>query len=312
MDFARFSVDQGMKEPNFFIIGAPKCGTTSLAAWLSGHPNIYIPPKTPASEPHYYSADLNIRRITTKKEYEGLFRKATANHIAVGEASTSYLFSRVAVPQIEVEHLKAKYIAMFRNPVDMAYSFHEEAVFIGGEHIHDFTIAWRLSPERRQARMAKRLCREPRWLDYQLVCRTGEQLQRLLDRVPRDRILLILLDELRENPRKIYLKVLDFLGVQDDGCTDFPVVNSAKERKWPYLRVATRLLGKFTSYSKNQLGLSSYKGFGIIKAIDSWNSRYRIRPPMPRELRSELMEYYRQDILLFARLTGEDTSRWLQ
>ena len=42
--------------PNFFIIGAPKCGTTSLAAWLAEHPAIYM---SQIKEPHYFSSDLN-------------------------------------------------------------------------------------------------------------------------------------------------------------------------------------------------------------------------------------------------------------
>ncbi|MDD9875087.1 MAG: sulfotransferase, partial [Gammaproteobacteria bacterium] len=39
------------KKPNFFIIGAPKCGTTSLDAWLKSHPRIF----TAVKEPNYFN-----------------------------------------------------------------------------------------------------------------------------------------------------------------------------------------------------------------------------------------------------------------
>ena len=40
-----------MNTPNFFILGAPKCGTTSLHNYLNQHPDIYMSYK---KEPHYF------------------------------------------------------------------------------------------------------------------------------------------------------------------------------------------------------------------------------------------------------------------
>ena len=203
-----------MKKPNFFIIGAPKCGTTSLAAWLSEHPNVYM---SPVKEPNFYNADLGNHELT-RREYELLFKKATANHKAVGEASTSYLFSQVAVSRIEQEFAgKVQYIVTVRNPIDMAHSFYEELVVLGYEHIKEFSKAWQLSEERSKGHAVTRLCHEPKLLDYKSVCKLGEQVERLFRIVPRDRVLVLVLDDVKANPRGEYLKVLDFLGVPDDG-----------------------------------------------------------------------------------------------
>jgi len=90
-----------MKKPNFFILGAPKCGTTSLAMWLSEHPNIFM---CPIKEPHYFNTD-GLQRIKTLEQYESLFTDAKPEHVAVGEASTHYLYSKEAVPRI-LENLK--------------------------------------------------------------------------------------------------------------------------------------------------------------------------------------------------------------
>ena len=41
--------------PNFFIVGAPKAGTTSLYEYLKGHPEIYM---SPIKEPDYFSITI--------------------------------------------------------------------------------------------------------------------------------------------------------------------------------------------------------------------------------------------------------------
>jgi len=297
-----------VKKPNFFIIGAPKCGTTSLAAWLSEHPNIYM---SPLKEPHFYNTDLGNCKLT-RREYELLFHGATDKHKAVGEASTSYLFSRVAVPRIEKELPGSRYIVMIRNPVDMAYSFHEELVTLGYEHIKDFAKAWQLSEERAKGRAVTQWCHEPKLLDYKSVCRLGEQLERLFKIVPRERVLVLVLDDVKENPRREYLKVLNFLGVSDDGRTEFPVYNPAKERRWPWLRRAVLAMGRASRSVKKALGIPTVRGTGILNRIDKLNIRYRPRPPMPPELRAEITEYFRDDVLLLSRLLDRDFSTWLK
>ena len=142
------------KKPNFFIIGAPRCGTTSLAKWLGEHPSIFM---SPIKEPFFYSPDVHQPAVLTKDEYEGLFKKAGPQHIAIGEASTSYLFSRVAVPQIEEEYPGARYVVMIRNPIEMVFSLYRLCIVIGEEDITDIEVAWHLSPARREGKVVSRL-----------------------------------------------------------------------------------------------------------------------------------------------------------
>ena len=69
-----------MKNPNFFIIGAPKCGTTSLATWLGSHPQIYF---SPNKEPHYFYSPYGQSMV--EKEYLSLFDAANASHAVCAE-----------------------------------------------------------------------------------------------------------------------------------------------------------------------------------------------------------------------------------
>lgn len=295
------------KMPNFFIIGAPKCGTTSLASWLAEHPNVYM---SPVKEPNFYNADLGKVKIT-RREYEALFSSATDNHHAIGEASTSYLFSRAAVPNIERELPNSRYIVMVRNPMDMAYSFHEQLLFLGFEHVKSFAEAWRLSEERADGRAVTRWCHEPELLDYKSVCRLGEQIERLFATVTRDRVLVIVLDDVKENPRREYVRVLDFLGVDDDCRTDFPIENPAKERRWPGLQRVAQMAGRASVSAKQRLGVPRTKGTGVLTKLSALNTHYRPRPPLPPGLRRELQDYFRDDVLLLSRLLDRDLSEWV-
>ena len=74
-----------MKQPNFFIIGAPKCATTSLDAWLSEHPSVYV---SPLKEPYHFNSDHAGRRTQSVEVYNKVFANAyDPIHLGVGEAS---------------------------------------------------------------------------------------------------------------------------------------------------------------------------------------------------------------------------------
>ena len=75
--------------PNFFIVGAPKCGTTALYAYLRQHPDIFMPE---TKEPNFFGHDIERRRSQrlTEEEYLALFRLA-GDARRVGEASVRYL-----------------------------------------------------------------------------------------------------------------------------------------------------------------------------------------------------------------------------
>jgi len=296
-----------MKQPNFFIIGAPKCGTTSLAAWLAEHPNVYM---SPIKEPFFFSEDIKYRWCTDWNTYQKLFEAATSEELAIGEASTFYLFSRVAVPTIEKKIPNARYIVMVRNPVDMVYSLHEQQLRSLNENIEDFRTAWQLAAERRLGRNVPPGCKDPVLLDYPSWCRLGSQLERLFTLVPRERVLILVLDDLKENARREYLRVLDFLGVPDDGRTEFPVYNPA--RQWRSRRVAgaVRALAKGVARMKYVRGWLPRRSLGLVRRLEKWNTRYRPRPPMPSDLRAELEAYFEEEVQKLEQLLGRAFPHW--
>lgn len=136
--------------PNFFIVGAPKAGTTSLYYYLGQHPQIYV---SPIKEPHFFAAEMRLenfepalrRRIARdtrglaeflcgpmrEKRFDGVVADrenylrlfANANgELAVGEASACYLWLPTAPERIASEIPDARILALLRDPAERAFS----------------------------------------------------------------------------------------------------------------------------------------------------------------------------------------------
>lgn len=296
-----------MRQPNFFILGAPKCGTTSMASWLSGHPEVFV---SPWKEPRYFDRDLRTRFRIRADQYSKLFDGATVKHVAVGEATVWYLFSREAVSNIERELPGSRHIAMVRNPIEMAYALHEQMLVNQTEHIRDFERAWGMSPLRRQGRGARAWVIEPKLIDYQGLCSLGHQLGSVFDVVSRDRVLVVVLDDLRADPRRTYDRVLEFLGVEDDGREDFPVRNPAKQIRW---HSGQRLLVaalKGERVLKSRLGAAPVNST-LLRKLGALNRSPRPRPALSAEMMARLQEYFAPDVAELSRLLQRDFSSWL-
>ena len=289
--------------PEFFIAGGPKCGTTALSEYLRGHPAVFM--STP-KEPHYFCDDFDYYYAPGRRtldHYLRLYDDAGDEHLAVGEASVWYLYSTDAVPNIENTYPDSRYIVCLRNPVEMAYSLHNQMLVNGNESVTDFEEAWRLSGERLAGRNLSRFSREPSHLAYHKVCSLGAQYERLLSRVDGSRVIPILMEDVKADARSQYLRVVEFLGLDDDGRFDFPVFNPAKERRSVLLRKIVMAIGD----AKRTLGIQS--GFGLLNKIDRTNLRYRQRPPLPADIRQQLQQYFREDVAKLGQLLGRDLVR---
>lgn len=292
-----------MKKPIFFIIGAPKCGTTSLAAWLAEHPQIYFSPR---KEPHYFNQD-GLMATASLAEYESLFAEAGPEHVAVGEGSTHYLYSKEAVPRILKYNPEARFIVCLRNPIEMAPALHSERLWQGEEKIRDFRRAWQVQNQRRKGKLIPLTVRkDPDRLQYGAYCRLGEQVDRLYRQVPKNRVLPVLLDDIRDHTRQEYVRILSFLKVSDDGRQVFPILNKAK--RTPSVFIAQLI--KHGALLKKAININ--KSLGLLREIKKKNTVRAPRKELSYELFMELMEYFREDVLRLGRLLNRDLSGWLE
>lgn len=292
-----------IRKPNFFIVGAPKCGTTALSEYLRAHPRIFF---SEPKEPHYFNFDFINRHTKNIDTYMDYFAGANDSHVAVGEGSVFYLRSEVAIPEILKFNPEAKFIVMIRNPLEAVYSFHSEALFSLGELERDFTAAWNLQNDRQAGHNIPAIHPEPKVYLYGELFQIGAQLERLYALVVKDRIKIIVFDDFKSNPDSVYQETLAFLGIENDGRNYFPIINDNK-------RFKSKRLGRITAglyQLKSRLGLSNVR-LGLLARIASGNISRSKRDPLPAELRVRLIEYFSTDVKKLSSLIERDLSHWL-
>lgn len=298
-----FEIADKMKLPNFFLIGAPKCGTTSLAAWLSQHDQVFM--CTP-KEPFFFCTDIAAQRAARSwDEYIRLFDGA-AGVRAVGEASTSYLRSRVAVPTILELLPGARFVVCLRNPVDMVASVHGQMVRGVREDERDLAAALALEPSRRRGERLPPSTQEPADLIYSETCALGSQLARLYEHVDRDRVHLVFMDDLRAEPRRVWRELQAFLGVDDDQRTEFSVENA---RAMPRSVAASRML-RGLHRAKNWVLPGSSLGVGARLSRALERAPTAEETVMPSALRAQLARGFATEIDTLEQLTERDLSAW--
>lgn len=303
-------------KPTFYVIGAPKCGTTSLCQYLSEHPQVFV---TSPKEPGYWSKDipqdpdLGMLRFESVEDYLELYDGATERHLARGEGSTQYLFSAVALSEILRFQQDAKFIAVVRNPIELAYAFHGELLYQCIETEPDFETAWRLQSERALGLKLPKRCWYPGYLQYGNIAMLGKHLQRAFALIPAGQLKVFVYDDFARDTAKIYHEAVDFLGLAEHDRTAFPVNNSAKVHR-------SNVLAHFLIRPPKML-LPAYRltknvawGLGIHKLRSSVLfafTDFAPRKPLPLEFRRELAEYFRDDVRLLGQLLNRDFSNWL-
>ena len=267
-------------KPNFFIVGAPKCGTTALYEYLRPHPNIFMPT---IKEPHFFASDLGIYpTIRTLEEYTAIFAGSTPSHLRVGEASVYYLRSSVAIANIRDFDPDAKIIAMFRNPVEMVHSLHSQLLYVSEENEPDFEKAWRLQERRSRGLDLPHASRGAFLLQYAEVGRFGTQAKRLLSIFPRAQVKLILYDDFAASPQQVYDELVEFLDIPHDNRTGFPRINENKRAEMTWLKDFARkpppVLHQAYRTLKQALGSEGISA--VKKGIVQMNTVKERRPPL--------------------------------
>jgi hypothetical protein len=134
--------------PNLFLVGAPRCGTTSLFAYLAAHPDVFGPTE---KEPHYYDHDLLGDLGMERRAYAALYAASASERWRL-DASALYLYSHAAPEAILRDAPEAHVVISLRDPVELVASWHRLLVASGAEVIADLEQAIAAEPERRRGR----------------------------------------------------------------------------------------------------------------------------------------------------------------
>lgn len=290
------------KIPNFFIVGAPRCGTTAMTEYLKQHPAIEF---ASYKEPHFFASDLVGPRFemfrSQGKKYLALF-KHTQTEKCVGEASTGYLFSKTAAKEIGEFNSNAKIIIMLRSPIDDLFSIYKQALYTGSIGYPSFEDAIGLNSDPVDV---SKLPTEFQILWQGAGVRFTEQVKRYFDVFGREQVHIIIYDDFRADTAKVYRDTLEFLGVDPDFQIEHQVINAQREAR-------SRIMQKIVNHPFIISMGAKIPGVAlpIYRIIKNLNAKKAEPMPMNPQTREQLQKEFLPEVEQLSTLLGRDLTHW--
>jgi sulfotransferase family protein len=311
-----------------FIVGAPRCGTTTLSRFLKGHPSISFPA---VKEPHFFAqndlCDLPDDELKARVEGEylqRLFHTEPDRRVGV-DASVTYFYAPEQLEPALRLWPDSRFVIALRDPLTMLPSLHKRLIYVGEETITKFADAWAASPDRAAGRRIPRTCHEPKFLRYDEAARFGTYLERLFAVVGRDRCLVVIFDDLVADPAEQYRRLMEFTGLAQQPGIDFSRRRQGYSVRFPWLQrllkrppraIAERLVGNLSQQPGRNINGQEARRPGAIlslrKRVLRWNRVSHPSQPLPLALRNEIRLNFKDEVERAGRLLGRDLSHWLQ
>jgi hypothetical protein len=304
--------------PDFFVVGAPRCGTTALCRYLASNPQIcFSRPK----EPHYFamSSEISSEERIRRDYIERFFAHRGSSHRVAGEGSVSYLYLPGVVERILHFNPEARFIAMVRSPLTMLPSYHLRMQYLLQEDEADFDTAWGLQEARARGEHVPRRCLDARLLMYGEVTRFGRQIERLFQLAGREKAHVIVFEDFVADTLLEYRKVLDFLHVDYDGQTVFPRRYQSQMYRYRWLQTLVfapvalggKMIVSLQRRKRKYKADGSSKKRDWVKRLTDFNKAPMQPPPLSPQMRALVSDHLRSDVELLSRLLQRDLGFWL-
>ena len=296
------------KLPNFLIVGAAKCGTSSLHNYLNQHPDIFMPTFTPeglkVKEPRFLIKDKVQKRlpkgIWNYKDYKSLFNDVT-NQKAIGESTVLYLYYyQEAIKNIK-KYLgdNVKIIIMLRNPIDRAYSAYLFASRTSQEN-QNFKDALVNSSIRfnKDDTISPMILYKELGLYFDMV----KSYMRSFSNVH-----VVIYDDFIKQTNIEVQRVFDFLNVNNYQINTNKIIN-AGGKKWDSGIMKNLLMGD--NFLKNGMKIlfpQNLRTFFKQELTKLFTSKAK---NMSNSIKKELLQYYKKDIQSLEKLINKDLSKW--
>ena len=286
-----------MTLPNFLMCGAGKSGTTTLWNVVRRHPDVFMP--VPKEQAFFTSAEYDRSTYHRGIEwYESLFATA-GDRKAIGEASGAYLFDPASPALIRRHVPAARLIFVFRDPVERMYSHYWQERKRGRPlPPFDDVVTRRVPP-------FERLMRTSRY---------ATNLARHLAVFPRQQMLCLRYEELRDDPRGLLGRVCGFLDIDvgrlgDVGGRRYNPAGRPRSDTLERVLRSRRMLTAARALAPQWVLPVGRRLLARTKALN----RTTVAPPaMSREVRIRLLGELREEIERLESLLGWDLGPWKQ
>ncbi len=309
-----------------FIVGAPRCGTTTLSRFLKQHPAINFPV---IKEPHFF-AQNDLRALSNgelkdrvEADYLQRFFRADPDRRVGADGSVTYLYKPEQLEPVLRLWPESRFVIALRNPLTMLPSLHSRLIYVGEETIPNFADAWAAVPDRAAGRRIPRTCTDPRLLRYDEAARFSTYVERLFAVVGRERCQVVLFDDLTAHPAEQYRRLMKFIELEPQEGTDFAPRRPGHSVRFPWLQrmlkrppraITEHLAAEFekqlTQDSTGDKPLG--KIMSLRKRLLRWNRVSRPPVPLSAALRNEISIHFKDEIERLGGLLGRDLSHWLQ
>jgi hypothetical protein len=293
-------------QPNFFIVGAAKSGTTSLWMYLKQHPEVYMPQAIEHKEPAFFCDIYGYKDFDT---YLSLFTEAKDKK-AIGEASHAYLTSPESAAWIQKFYPHAKIIIILRNPVERAYSLYNWMIGAGYEWIYPFEKALIVEEERLKDSYFKH--HNPEYFYNYLYFNSGlyaSQIERYFQLFSGEQIKVLLFEDLKNNPVTTTQNIYNFLEVNSSFIPQVDIHNRAHT---PYSALAQYFFRQKLPKYLHKSGITKAKKIQKI----AFNTNLFLGQFKQKKIKDcikhNLQEKYRENIQKTANLIKRDLDFWLK
>jgi hypothetical protein len=312
--------------PNFFIVGAPKAGTTSLYYYLGQHPDVYM---SPVKEPNYFAEEIRLGNIGAQwqdwaqrenaslqryllgpmlekkfggivsnwTDYLKLFQNVNGEK-AIGEASVCYLWSRTAARNIASTTPKAKIIIVLRNPIDRAFSQYKQAVASGLiRNSFREQVRKNLNNKSDQFELLNP------FLEFGLYY---EHVKRYTERFSAENLRIYLYEEYKQAAAETLTDIFRFLAVDPQFSPD--ATEKHLQTSLPRSRWVSFMLKKYGVWSRVKNAIPE----NLIPVVRKLAFKRRQSLELDSADRVQLSNYYREDVSRLSDLIKRDLHAWLE
>mgnify|MGYP001416814740 CR=1 FL=1 len=274
--------------PDFIGIGAMRCGTTWISDKLRKHPEIFLPNNY--KELHFFDSHYK----NGIEWYENNFLGKIDTQIS-GEFTPKYLRDDESPFLIKNHYPNVKLIISIRNPVDRAFS-----------HYNFLKKQLKISDNFYEALFDE---------NYEILKAGlyGQQIKTYLDLFPREKIHIIIFDDIKKTPYNVINELYNFLNVSSDFKPKNleKIINQRREVRYRFLENLTRKTKRsIRPYIKNRNKLKNFGFHYLLGILNTINSKKIIKKEIDYDTKNYLIEYYKNDFVILNKILDGKVAHW--